>query len=332
MAEEKSTPLKRLSTLFKLKTNCVAMKRATRRAAANELAYKSIPLGGGATKNCILHKHMGGYLLIELNRHNLPVRAFRDSIGILPISNTRVSTKKLAHLVSKIKPKILFMNDGEPLKSLFRTTGSNKLVSQHIKRYRGTLIDLLTGIHEDVCSSDKVSCLDKLLEITKNRRPTTTRKSRANNIAHNAIQLGEGPTKNCLLHKHMSGYLLIELNKHNVPVRAFRDSKGIFPVTSSRIDTAYLVQRVNQIKPTVLFLNDGEPLQTLFCTNERAPKITSLVKPYCGSLLDVLSEIREDDSCSSVSSSRTNFHNVHLLDPTISYPEYCSIYNEHQEK
>lgn len=160
-------------------------------------------------------------------------------------------------------------------------------------------------------------------------RPAT-RKSRAINFAHNAIPLQSGATENCLLHKHMNGYLLIELNEYNEPVRAWRDCDGIFPIRSCQINGKRIANLVNRIKPKALYMNDGEPLQTLFRSNRLA---ASCVKPYCGSLIDLLFDIRvakksNDDVTNDV---KISFQDVLLLDPTISYKEYCSIYNVQEQ-
>lgn len=156
-------------------------------------------------------------------------------------------------------------------------------------------------------------------------RPTT-RKPRAINFAHNSIPLQSGATENCLLHKHMNGYLLIELNEYNEPVRAWRDCDGIFPIRSCRIKSKRIGHLVNRIMPKVLYMNDGEPLQTLFGTNKLA---AAFIKPYCGSLTDFLFDIRiVKKSNNDVSNDvKISFQDVLLLDPTISYKEYCSIYN-----
>lgn len=156
-------------------------------------------------------------------------------------------------------------------------------------------------------------------------RPTT-RKSRAINFAYNSIPLQSGATENCLLHKHMNGYLLIELNGRNEPVRAWRDCDGIFPIRSRQINTKRIAHLVNRIKPKVLYMNDGEPLQTLFSKSAAS----WCVKPYCGSLIDLLSDIRVtknlDDDYDFTDDVKISFQDVLLLDPTISYKEYCSIY------
>lgn len=155
---------------------------------------------------------------------------------------------------------------------------------------------------------------------------STTRKSRAINFAHNSIPLQNGATENCLLHKHMNGYLLIELNRYNEPVRAWRDCDGIFPIRSCQINTKRISHLVNRIAPKTLYMNDGEPLRTLFCSNKLS---ASCVRSYCGSLTDFLFDIRvvkkfNDDVTAD---SKISFQDVLLLDPTISYKEYCSIYN-----
>lgn len=161
----------------------------------------------------------------------------------------------------------------------------------------------------------------------RNVTRSTTRKSRAINLAYNSIPLRSGATKNCVLHKHMNGYLLIALNKHNEPVRAWRDCDGIFPIRSSRIETERIARLVNRFAPKVLYMNDGEPLKTLFRTNSNS--IASCIEPYSGSLIDLLFNIRdakkaEDDFTNDVTVS---YQDVLLLDPTISYKQYCLIYN-----
>lgn len=159
-------------------------------------------------------------------------------------------------------------------------------------------------------------------------RPTT-RKPRAINFAHNSIPLLSGPTENCLLHRHMNGYLLIELNERNEPVRAWRDCDGIFPVRSRRINTERIARLVDRIAPRTLYMNDGEPLQTLFRAEAVAP---SCVRPYGGSLVDILSSIRrvdktdDEDDDGSTDRAKVTFQDVLLLDPTVTYKEYCSIY------
>lgn len=157
-----------------------------------------------------------------------------------------------------------------------------------------------------------------------------TRKARSFDLAHTSIPLQRGATENCLLHKHMNGYLLIALNKRNEPVRAWRDCDGIFPIRSRRTDTERIADIVVRIDPGTLYMNDGEPLAKLF--GSATVNKNTRVEPYCGSLLDQLSRVRlresqgGDDEYATDANAKISYQDALGLDPNITYPEYCLIY------
>lgn len=162
--------------------------------------------------------------------------------------------------------------------------------------------------------------------------PAGNRKPRSVDFAYTSIPLQRGATVNCLLHKHMNGYLLIALNKRNEPVRAWRDCDGFFPIRSRKTDTGHIADIVVRINPGTLYMNDGAPLARLF-GNAKFKK-TTRVKPYCGSLVDQLAHVlREpgvgagaDGEYATDANSKISYRDALGLDPSITYPEYCLIY------
>lgn len=163
-------------------------------------------------------------------------------------------------------------------------------------------------------------------------RRSASRNDRPVNFAYTSIPLQRGAAVNCLLHKHMNGYLLIALNKRNQPVRAWRDCDGIYPIRSCKTDTERIAEIVVRINPDTLYMNDGEPLARLF-SNATVHKNTR-VEPYGGSLLDQLSRVlREhgdgrgaEDEYTTDAQTNISFQDALGLDPNITYTEYRHIY------
>lgn len=156
--------------------------------------------------------------------------------------------------------------------------------------------------------------------------PAGNRKTRSVDLAYSSIPLQRGATVNLLLHKHMNGYILIELNKRNEPVRAWRDSDGFFPIRSRKTDTGRIANIVVRTDPKTLYMNDGAPLVGLFCkwNNNKSTR----VEPYCGSLVDQLARVLRDvgDGAGADGYSKISYRDALSLDPNITYREYCLIY------
>lgn len=155
--------------------------------------------------------------------------------------------------------------------------------------------------------------------------PAGNRKTRSVDFAYSSIPLQRGATVNLLLHKHMNGYILIELNKCNEPVRTWRDSDGFFPIRRRKIDTRRIAEIVFRIDPLTLYLNDGAPLVGLF----RKGNINKSTRyePYTGSLVDEMARVlRVIDDPIVDAYSKISYRDAVSLDPNITYREYCLIY------
>lgn len=152
----------------------------------------------------------------------------------------------------------------------------------------------------------------------------TARKSRTVNHAQNTIPLSrEGVVENLLLHRHMSGYLLVGLNGHNEPVAAWRDREGIFPIRSRRIATDRFAATALRVAPKTIYMNDGEPLRTVTAAADGAVVVT----PYTGSPIDLLAAIRVRRQRPDDIAAVTSYEDVRQLDPNITYDDYRMIYD-----
>lgn len=73
--------------------------------------------------NALYHKTSAGHILVALNKFNKPVRAWCDFNGIAAIKMVQVSSEKFSNIIDcTIKPKILYLNDGEHLHCLDNKT------------------------------------------------------------------------------------------------------------------------------------------------------------------------------------------------------------------
>jgi len=105
-------------------TRIVSRERKTRTI---NVAQSAIPFSRGETTGCLLHRYIGGYLLVELNDANEPTRAYSDSRGIHAIRTTHVSrTTMLAERVIALRPQRLYLNDAIPFSGVsLRTLNPN---------------------------------------------------------------------------------------------------------------------------------------------------------------------------------------------------------------
>lgn len=87
--------------------------------------------------NVLYHKSIDGYRIFSLNKNNRPIRCWTNIKGISAVKSLYVSTDKFAKIVENLKPKIIFLNDGNYL----------NITSQNIKVYhQKTLTEILTDI------------------------------------------------------------------------------------------------------------------------------------------------------------------------------------------
>lgn len=106
--------------------NMMVMKKikqelSVERNARNiNIAISAIPLCKIDTKcvNAIFHKSLTGNILIGLNSNNLPVIAWRDINGIVPIRAKIVKSTSFREIINRLHPKCLYLNDGETLRPL----------------------------------------------------------------------------------------------------------------------------------------------------------------------------------------------------------------------
>lgn len=113
-------------------------------------------------ESAIFHKSMYGHVLIVLNDKCHPINAWSDIQGIIPIKCRRIKDlQKFSTLVQSIKPKVLYLNDGEILKSIPQTC---KLQAYHNK----TLLNILEELQQQ---SIKVAS-DAAAQLTTNNIPS----------------------------------------------------------------------------------------------------------------------------------------------------------------
>lgn len=111
-----------------------------------DIAHSLIPMMTSVNNNQIeailLHKSLFGYVLITLNARYQPLHAWSDIKGIIPIKCRRVtSSEKFSTIVRSLNPKILYLNDGEVLKSIPSTC---TIQAYHNK----TLLDILHDLQQ----------------------------------------------------------------------------------------------------------------------------------------------------------------------------------------
>ncbi|ATY70248.1 lef-3 [Tomelloso virus] len=120
-----------------------------------------------------------------------------------------------------------------------------------------------------------------------------------------------------LYFKSNDGHRLFSLNRNNVPIQCWSDISGISTIKSSLVATDRFNQLLEKIKPKILYLNDGEHLDT-------SKYAIHLFHEH--SLLDFLKSIEIVDPQANVSKcTRPTFKTLKELDPTMSKKEYRKI-------
>ncbi|AYP97946.1 LEF-3 [Mauternbach virus] len=137
---------------------------AERKTRNFNFAISAIPLCKTDTKcvNAIFHKSFHGNILIGLNSCNLPVIAWRDIDGIVPIRAKIVKTSSFHSIIDELQPKCLYLNDGESLRPL-STLKCDSLQRYTDKNLLEILKDIQLGInkqHSNVESDITFNILD----------------------------------------------------------------------------------------------------------------------------------------------------------------------------
>lgn len=114
----------------------------SRTSRAVDMAGSAIPFDRNdqIAVSAVFHKSFIGNVLVALNAANRPVAAWRDIDGIVPIKSKLVKSVNFENIVRRLKPKTLYVNDGELLRNI--------LNEQDLHVYNNqTLVQILDEIH-----------------------------------------------------------------------------------------------------------------------------------------------------------------------------------------
>ncbi|ATZ81511.1 LEF-3 [Drosophila innubila nudivirus] len=135
-----------------------------RNARNINIAISAIPLCKLDTKcvNAIFHKSLTGNILIGLNSNNLPVIAWRDINGIVPIRAKIVKSSAFREIINRLHPKCLYLNDGEALRPL------STLKYDSLKMYTDkNLLEILKDLKIEIATTSRGHDLKEIYESNK---------------------------------------------------------------------------------------------------------------------------------------------------------------------
>lgn len=150
-------------------------------------------------------------------------------------------------------------------------------------------------------------------------RHSRARKARTINIAQTTFPLSSSDRVpyNMLLHKCLTGHVLIALNSLNVPVRAWTDMVGVLGIKAAKLaDSMQFRKVIDSHKPHVLYLNDGAVFGH---TN------TYNISVYSNkSLFQILEHIKIN-APPVITSDILTFVQARELDPTLTRQQYKKL-------
>jgi hypothetical protein len=94
--------------------------KTCRKNRAINIATSIIPLDRDdlVAVDAIFHKSFMGHVLVAINKAHRPVASWCDVVGILPIKSRVVKQNQFVDIIGRLKPKTLYLNNGELLKSI----------------------------------------------------------------------------------------------------------------------------------------------------------------------------------------------------------------------
>ncbi|KAG8362554.1 lef-3 [Fopius arisanus] len=117
---EAVTPISSLQRFVASRTNKPQISNK-RKLRSTDIGQMFIPLRAKSKKldSLIFHKHMEGFVMISLNEKHEPLRAWTNQKAFMPIRCTFVNdVSQFRSLLVTLKPRIIHLNDGEPLAPL----------------------------------------------------------------------------------------------------------------------------------------------------------------------------------------------------------------------
>lgn len=138
-----------------------------RNARNINIAISAIPLCKIDTKcvNAIFHKSLTGNILIGLNSNNLPVIAWRDINGIVPIRAKIVKSTSFREIINRLHPKCLYLNDGETLRPL------STLKYDSLKMYTDkNLLEILKDLKIEIAATTTTTSSRVVHEMYENNK------------------------------------------------------------------------------------------------------------------------------------------------------------------
>lgn len=120
-----------------------------------------------------------------------------------------------------------------------------------------------------------------------------------------------------LYFKFNDGHRLLSLNKNNIPIRGWSDIRSRSAVKCSIIMAKTFQSVLNKINPSVIYLNDGEHIDT---SQLNIKVITNMT------FMEMLKYIEiKPETLPLVETDTPTFETMKLLDPTLSKKEYSKI-------
>ena len=156
------------------------------------------------------------------------------------------------------------------------------------------------------------------------------RNKRGINLAASHLSLDSTDTRaqSVICHRHLYGWVLILLNRENLPIRIWTTVNGFEPFRAILITEDKVRNIVLRHKPKTIHLND---CSLLVPTTDFAN--TQLIA-YTESLYEYLETLKKEAEVAQRIRDRLNrtnntprFETIKALDPSITYAEYAKIYN-----